>query len=55
MADLSDLVPDRSGELTVQRKTCCLSFALPQPKVCTGCLARPAHPRSDPPRVTLGS
>ncbi|WP_249713906.1 IucA/IucC family C-terminal-domain containing protein [Rhizomonospora bruguierae] len=40
VADLVDLVPGRSGELTVQRKTCCLAFALPQPKVCTGCCIR---------------
>lgn len=35
--DLIDLVPDRTGRLDVQRKTCCLAFTLPQPKVCRGC------------------
>jgi hypothetical protein len=35
--DLIELVPDRSGRLDVQRKTCCLAFTLPQPKVCNGC------------------
>jgi hypothetical protein len=35
--DLVELVPDRSGRLDVQRKTCCLAFTLPQPKVCRGC------------------
>jgi hypothetical protein len=35
--DLIELVPDRSGRLDVQRKTCCLAFTLPKPKVCVGC------------------
>ena len=35
--DLIDLVPDHTGRLDVQRKTCCLAFTLPQPKVCKGC------------------
>ena len=35
--DLIELVPGRNGKLDVQRKTCCLAFTLPQPKVCTGC------------------
>ncbi|MEJ3742293.1 IucA/IucC family C-terminal-domain containing protein [Actinomycetes bacterium KLBMP 9797] len=39
--DLIDLVPDASGQLTVQRKTCCLAFTLPQPKICTGCCIKP--------------
>jgi hypothetical protein len=34
---LTDLVPDATGSLTVQRKTCCLAFTLPTPKVCKGC------------------
>jgi hypothetical protein len=37
VGDLVELVPDRSGKLDVQRKTCCLAFTLPQPKVCKGC------------------
>jgi hypothetical protein len=35
--DLIELVPDANGKLDVQRKTCCLAFTLPQPKVCKGC------------------
>jgi hypothetical protein len=35
--DLIELVPGRNGALDVQRKTCCLAFTLPQPKVCKGC------------------
>jgi hypothetical protein len=35
--DLVQLVPDRTGRLDVQRRTCCLAFTLPQPKVCPGC------------------
>jgi len=35
--DLIELVPDRTGRLDVQRKTCCLAFTLPQPKICQGC------------------
>ncbi len=42
VADLVDLVPGPTGELTVQRKTCCLAFTLPQPKVCAGCCLRTA-------------
>lgn len=37
VSDLIELVPDRTGRLDVQRKTCCLAFTLPQPKVCKGC------------------
>jgi hypothetical protein len=37
VADLIELVPDPNGRLDVQRKTCCLAFTLPQPKVCKGC------------------
>jgi len=35
--DLVELVEGRNGKLDVQRKTCCLAFTLPQPKVCAGC------------------
>jgi hypothetical protein len=35
--DLIELVPGPLGKLDVQRKTCCLAFTLPQPKVCPGC------------------
>jgi ferric iron reductase protein FhuF len=40
--ELIELVPGPAGEPTVQRKTCCLAFTLPQPKVCTGCCLRPS-------------
>jgi ferric iron reductase protein FhuF len=35
--DLIELVPGRNGKMDVQRKTCCLAFTLPNPKVCIGC------------------
>jgi hypothetical protein len=35
--DLVELAPDATGRLDVHRKTCCLAFTLPQPKVCKGC------------------
>jgi hypothetical protein len=41
-ADLIELVPGVNGELTVQRKTCCLAFTLPEPKICSGCCIKPA-------------
>jgi ferric iron reductase protein FhuF len=31
--DLVELTP----ELEIRRKTCCLAFTLPEPKVCRGC------------------
>lgn len=40
VADLVDLVPGADGAPTVQRKTCCLAFTLPQPRVCGGCCIR---------------
>ncbi|MFI6758078.1 hypothetical protein ACIBF5_02890 [Micromonospora sp. NPDC050417] len=40
LADLIELVPGPDGEPTVQRKTCCLAFTLPQPRVCKGCCIR---------------
>lgn len=40
LEDLVDLVPGPAGELTVRRKTCCLAFTLPQPKVCADCCLR---------------
>jgi len=42
LADLVDLVPGPDGVPTVQRRTCCLAFTLPQPKVCSGCCIRPS-------------
>jgi hypothetical protein len=40
LEDLIELVPGETGELTVQRKTCCLAFTLPQPRICKGCCIR---------------
>lgn len=37
LADLVDFGPDSTGRLTVTRRTCCLGFALPEPRVCSGC------------------
>ncbi|MFC7547029.1 IucA/IucC family C-terminal-domain containing protein [Plantactinospora sp. GCM10030261] len=42
LAELIELVPGPSGEPTVQRKTCCLAFTLPKPKLCAGCCVRPS-------------
>lgn len=38
--DLIELVPGPTGKLEVRRKTCCLAFTLPQPKICSGCCIR---------------
>jgi hypothetical protein len=35
--DLIELVPGQGGKVEVMRKTCCLAFTLPQPKICIGC------------------
>ena len=35
--DLVELVPAPNGKLDVRRRTCCLAFTLPQPRVCKGC------------------
>ena len=40
VADLVDLSPHAGGGITVQRKTCCLAFTLPEPKICSGCCIR---------------
>jgi hypothetical protein len=37
VADLIELVKSPNGKLDVQRKTCCLAFTLPNPKICAGC------------------
>ncbi|MDG4794599.1 IucA/IucC family C-terminal-domain containing protein [Micromonospora sp. WMMD1082] len=42
LTDLVELVPGPNGEPTVQRRTCCLAFTLPTPKVCQGCCIRSA-------------
>jgi hypothetical protein len=35
--DLIELVPAPGGKVDVLRKTCCLAFTLPNPKICVGC------------------
>ncbi len=35
---LVDLTPGSRGRLTVHRRTCCLALALPEPRICTGCV-----------------
>jgi hypothetical protein len=42
LADLVDVSPRSGGlpGLVVQRRTCCLAFTLPEPKVCAGCCIR---------------
>jgi hypothetical protein len=44
LADLVDFYPDADGRLTIARRTCCLAFALPDPKICRGCCI-PTSPR----------
>ncbi|WP_426508524.1 hypothetical protein ACPPVO_58620 [Dactylosporangium sp. McL0621] len=38
--DLVELTPREGGGLNIQRRTCCLAFTLPTPKVCTTCCIR---------------
>jgi hypothetical protein len=38
LAGLVDLAPGASGRLEVHRRTCCLAFALPEPRICAGCV-----------------
>lgn len=40
VADLVELRKEGSGEVAVQRRTCCLAFTLPKPKICSGCCIR---------------
>jgi hypothetical protein len=40
VADLVDLQPGPDG-LEVRRRTCCLAFTLPEPKICSGCCLQP--------------
>ncbi|MFE9203859.1 hypothetical protein [Micromonospora sp. NPDC007230] len=42
LGDLVELVPGPGGQPTVQRRTCCLAFTLPRPKICQGCCVRPS-------------
>lgn len=41
VADLVDLTPAADGGVEVWRRTCCLAFTLPEPKICSGCCIRP--------------
>jgi hypothetical protein len=38
--DLVELTPRAEGGLDIHRRTCCLAFTLPTPKVCTTCCIR---------------
>lgn len=38
--DLVDLAVREQGGLDIKRRTCCLAFTLPTPKVCTNCCIR---------------
>lgn len=41
VADLVDITVDPdTGGLSIARRTCCLAFTLPRPKICTGCCIR---------------
>jgi hypothetical protein len=41
VADLVDITTDpATGGLHIARRTCCLAFTLPEPKVCRGCCIR---------------
>jgi hypothetical protein len=42
VADLVALTEQPGGELAIQRNTCCLAFALAEPKICSGCVIRTA-------------
>jgi hypothetical protein len=42
VADLVELTPRPHGRLFVQRRTCCLAFALPHPRTCVGCCIKDA-------------
>lgn len=39
--NLIELVPGPAGEPAVRRRTCCLAFTLPRPKICAGCCITP--------------
>lgn len=40
VAGLVDVGEDDAGGLTIRRRTCCLAFTLPEPKICAGCCLR---------------
>ncbi len=40
VADLVELTEQPGCGLDVQRRTCCLAFATPQPRICAGCCIR---------------
>jgi hypothetical protein len=40
VADLVEVTTRPNGRLHIQRRTCCLAFALPHPRVCVGCCIR---------------
>jgi ferric iron reductase protein FhuF len=38
--ELVELTEQPSGGLEIQRRTCCLAFTLPEPKICPSCCIR---------------
>lgn len=40
VADLVEVSTKPDGKIFIQRRTCCLAFTLPEPKICTGCCIR---------------
>jgi ferric iron reductase protein FhuF len=38
--DLVEIGTDEAGRPRIHRRTCCLAFALPAPKICSGCCIR---------------
>jgi ferric iron reductase protein FhuF len=40
VADLVDVRVEVPGRLRIDRRTCCLAFTLPEPKICAGCCIR---------------
>jgi hypothetical protein len=38
LTGLVDLTPEHCGRLQVRRRTCCLAFALPEARICSGCV-----------------
>jgi hypothetical protein len=41
LTGLVDFVTDTTGRTVARRRTCCLAFTLPRPKICQDCCLRP--------------
>lgn len=44
LGGLLDLSVDDDGHCSVRRRTCCLAFTLPRPRLCRDCVLQPAPP-----------